>query len=118
MKMLELVLEVGDAEHFFVIKLISFYSNSILVYAKSNNVKLSYSTFGDQNYKNKLEKLLSAVIKYTPKVCDLYKLLIDFKGNTDKEFHKYLKEKLGDEFYMEEEMGDLFYKLFMNSMNP
>ena len=29
-----------------------------LVCAKCNNVILSYSTFGDNNYKNKLEKLL------------------------------------------------------------
>ena len=69
-----------------------------LICAKSQNIKLSYSTFGDQNYKDQLEKLLNAVIEFTPKVCDLYKLIIDFKGNTDKEFHKYLKEKLGDEF--------------------
>ena len=69
-----------------------------LVSAKCNNVKLSYSTFGDQNYFNSLKKLLNAVIRYTPKVGDLYKLIIDFKGSRDKEFHKYLKEKLGDEF--------------------
>ena len=86
-----------------------------IVCAKSNGIKLAYSTFGDKNYKNKLEKLLNAVIKYTPKVCDLYKLIIDFKGKRDKEFHKYLKEKLGDEFIMEEEIDDLFYKLLMNS---
>ena len=86
-----------------------------LVCAKANGVKLSYSTFGDDNYKNKLVKLLNAVIKNTPKVCDLYKLIIDFKGERDKEFHKYLKEKLGDEFYMDEEIDDIIYKLFMNS---
>ena len=72
-----------------------------LVCAKASGVKLSYYTFGDNNYKNKLEKLLNAVIKYTPIVCDLYKLIIDFKGKSDKEFHKYLKEPLGDEFYMD-----------------
>ena len=43
-----------------------------------------------------------AVIKYTPKVCDLYKLIIEFKGTRDKEFHKYLKDKLGDEFNIDE----------------
>ena len=73
-----------------------------LVCDKYNNVKLSYSTFGDSNYKSKLEKLLMAVIKYTPKVCDLYKLIIEFKGTRDKEFHKYLKDKLGDEFNIDE----------------
>ena len=52
--------------------------------------------------KNKLEKLLQAVIKYTPKVCDLYKLIIEFKGTRDKEFHKYLKDKLADEFNIDE----------------
>ena len=70
--------------------------------AKSNGVKLSYSTFGDNNYKNKLEKLFKAVLEFTPKVCDLYKLIIEFKGTRDREFHKYLKEKLGDEFYMDD----------------
>ena len=86
-----------------------------LICAKANGIKLSYSTFGDQNYKNKLEKLLKAIIKYSPKICDLYKLIIDFKGTRDKEFHKYLKEKLGDEFNMEEEIEDMIYKLFMNA---
>ena len=73
-----------------------------LVCAKCNNVILSYSTFGDNNYKNKLEKLLKAVIKYTPKVCDLYKLIIEFKGTRDKDFHKYLKDKFRDEFNRDE----------------
>ena len=86
-----------------------------LICAKANEVKLSYSTFGNENYKKNLERLLNAVIKYTPKVCDLYKLIIDFKGKYDKEFHKYLKEKLGDEFNMDEQMDDLIYKLFMDA---
>ena len=43
-----------------------------------------------------------AVIKYTPKVWDLYKLIIEFKGTRDKEFHEYLKNKLGDEFKIDE----------------
>ena len=72
-----------------------------LISAKSNNVILSYSSFGDKNYCNSLKKLFNAVIKYRPKVCDLYKLIIDFKSNSDKEFHKYLKKQLGDEFYMD-----------------
>ena len=84
--------------------------------AKCNGVKLSYSTFGDNNYKNKLEQLFKAVIKFTPKVCDLYKLIIEFKGTRDKEFHKYLKEKLGDEFYMDDDgIDDVIYKMFMDS---
>jgi len=86
-----------------------------LVCGKANGVRLSYSTFGDQRYKNKLEKLFNAVLKYTPKVCDLYKLIIDFKGDYDREFHEYLKEKLGDEFNMEEDAEDVLYKLFMNA---
>ena len=86
-----------------------------LICAKANEVKLSYSTFGNEKYKKNLERLLNAVIEYTPKVCDLYKLIIDFKGKYDKEFHKYLKEKLGDEFNMDEQMDDLIYKLFMDA---
>ena len=86
-----------------------------IVCGKANGVRLSYSTFGDQRYKNKLEKLFNAVLKYTPKVCDLYKLIIDFKGEYDREFHKYLKEKLGDEFNMEEDAEDVLYKLIMNA---
>ena len=72
-----------------------------MVSAKVNKVKLSYSTFGDQYYCNKLIKLFNCVIKCKPKIGDLYKLIIEFKGKTDREFHKYLKEKLGDEFYMD-----------------
>lgn len=84
--------------------------------AKCNGVKLSYSTFGDNNYKNILEKLFKAVMKFTPKVCDLYKLIIEFKGTRDREFHKYLKEKLGDEFYMDDDgVDDVIYKMFMGS---
>ena len=86
-----------------------------LICAKANNIKLSYSTFGDEKYKKQLEKLLKAAIKYSPKVCDLYKLIIDFKGTRDKEFHEYLKEKLGDKFNMDEEIDDMIYKLFMNA---
>ena len=84
--------------------------------AKCNGVKLSYSTFGDNNYKNKLEQLFKAVIKFTPKVCDLYKLIIEFKGTRDKEFYKYLKEKLGDEFYMDDDgIDDIIYTMLMGS---
>ena len=72
-----------------------------LVSAKVNNVKLSYSTFGDQYYYNSLNKLFNCVIKSKPRISDLYKLIIEFKGQRDSEFHKYLKEKLGDEFYMD-----------------
>ena len=61
-----------------------------------------------------MERLLNFVIKYTPKVCDLYKLIIDFKGKYDKKFNKYLKEKL-DEFNMDEQTDDLIYQLFMNA---
>ena len=84
--------------------------------AKCAGVKLSYSTFGDKNYKNKLEKLFNAVIKFTPKVSDLYKLITEFKGARDKEFHNYLKEKLGNEFNMDDnDIDDVIYKLFMNA---
>ena len=56
------------------------------------------------------------MIKFTPKVCDLYKLIIEFKGTRDKEFHKYLKEKLGDEFYMDDdEIDDIIFKMLMGS---
>ena len=72
-----------------------------LVSAKVNNVKLSYSTFGDQYYYNSLIKFFNCVINSKPKISDLYKLIIEFKGKRDAEFHKYLKEKLGDEFYMD-----------------
>ena len=72
-----------------------------LVSAKANHVKLSYSTFGNQNYYNSLKKIFNCVIKNKPKICDLYKLIIEFKGKKDEEFHKYLKEKLGDELYID-----------------
>ena len=55
-----------------------------LVSAKVNNVKLSYSTFGDQYYFKSLIKLFNCVIKCKPKIGDLYKLIIEFKGKTDK----------------------------------
>ena len=86
-----------------------------LVCAKSSGVKLSYSTFGDNNYKKKLIQLFNAVMKYTPKVSDLYILIVDFKGTKDKEFHKYLKEKLGDEFNMDDEIDDMIFKMFMDA---
>ena len=72
-----------------------------LVCAKSNNIKLSFSTFGNETYKYNLIKLLKAVIKCRPKVNDLFKLIIDFKGDNDEEFHMYLKKELGDEFNIE-----------------
>jgi hypothetical protein len=68
--------------------------------AKVNNVKLSFSTFGNEVYCNSLKQLFNSVIKYKPKVSDLWKLIINFKGNNDEDFHKYLKQELGDEFYM------------------
>ena len=56
------------------------------------------------------------MIKFTPKVSDLYKLIIEFKGTRDKEFHNYLKEKLGNEFNMDDnDIDDVIYKLFMNA---
>ena len=71
-----------------------------LICSKANNVKLSYSTFGNQQYYNSLIKLLKTVIQKKPKVSDLYKLIINFKGEYDREFHKYLKKELGNEFYI------------------
>ena len=71
-----------------------------LICAKVNNVKLSFSTFGNENYCNSLKKLFNSVIEYTPKVSDLWELIINFKGNSDEEFHKYLKQQLGNEFYV------------------
>ncbi len=71
-----------------------------LICAKVNNVKLSFSTFGNENYYYSLKKLFNSVIEYTPKVSDLWELLINFKGNSDEEFHKYLKQQLGNEFYI------------------
>ena len=71
-----------------------------LICAKVNNVKLSFSTFGKEDYCNSLKQLLNSVIKYTPKVSDLWELLINFRGNSDEEFHKYLKQQLGNEFYI------------------
>ena len=82
---------LGDKAHKFLQQLIC---------AKANNVKLSYSTFGDKNYYNSLNKLLKTVIEKNPKVSDLYKLIINFKGKYDSEFHKYLKKELGDKFDM------------------
>ena len=82
----------GDKTHKFLQQLVS---------AKANHVKLSYSTFGNQNYYNSLKKLFIYVIQHKPKICDLYKLIIEFKGKKDEEFHKYLKEKLGNEFYLD-----------------
>jgi len=72
-----------------------------IVSAKVNHVKLSYSTFGDQYYYKSLIKLFNCVIESKPKINDLYKLIIEFKGRGDAQFHKYLKEKLGDEFYLD-----------------
>ena len=60
----------------------------------------SFSTFGKEDYCNSLKQLLNSVIKYTPKVSDLWELLINFRGNSDEEFHKYLKQQLGNEFYI------------------
>ena len=79
-----------------------------LVCAEANNVKLSFSTFGNENYKNDLIKLLKSVIKYKPKVKDLFKLIIDFKGNNDEKFHEYLKGELGDEFYLDKDISPMY----------
>ena len=79
-----------------------------LVCAKANNIKLSFSTFGNENYKNNLIKLLKTVIKFRPKVNDLFKLIIDFKGDDDEDFHMYLKKELGDEFNIEKDECPLY----------
>ena len=56
----------GDRAHKFMQQLIS---------AKANNVKLFYSTFGNQKYCDSLIKLLKIIVKDKPKVSDLYNLL-------------------------------------------
>ena len=71
-----------------------------LICAKSNHVKLFFSTFGKADYQNSLNLLFRSVIQFKPKVSDLWNLIIQFKGNKDDDFHLYLKEKLGNEFYM------------------
>jgi hypothetical protein len=71
-----------------------------LICAKANNVKLSFSTFGNENYCNSLRELLKTIIKKKPKVMDLWKLIINFKGNKNEAFHDYLKNELGNEFYI------------------
>ncbi len=72
-----------------------------LICAKANNVKLSFSTFGKESYGNSLKELLKCIIKYKPIVEDLWKLIINFKGNIHEEFHDYLKNELGNEFYID-----------------
>ena len=72
-----------------------------LICAKANNVKLSFSTFGKEYYCNSLKELLKAVIKHKPKVLDLWKLISNFNGNQNEEFHNYLKQELGNEFYIQ-----------------
>lgn len=76
-----------------------------LICSNANKVNLSFSTFGNQNYRNSLIRLLKAVVKYKPKVNDLYKLMIGFKGNIDEEFHEYLKEQLGDKFDIDRDVS-------------
>ena len=71
-----------------------------IICAKANDIKLSFSTFGKENYRNSLKELLKCIINYVPRVCDLWKLIINFKGNSDEEFHRYLKKELGNEFYI------------------
>ena len=71
-----------------------------IVCAKANDVKLYYSTFNKENYCNSLKELYQTVIKLRPRVCDLWKLIINFKGNDDEDFHEYLKKELGNEFYL------------------
>ena len=72
-----------------------------LICAKANNVKLSFSTFGNEDYGYSLKELLICVIKLKPKVSDLWKLIYNFKGYyNDEDFHKYLKKELGSEFYI------------------
>ena len=71
-----------------------------LLCAKANDVKLSFSAFGKEKYCNDLKELLKCIIKCRPKVSDLWELIIKFKGNNDEEFHEYLKQKLGNEFYL------------------
>ena len=57
-----------------------------LICAKVNNVKLSFSTFGKEDYCNSLKQLLNSLIKYTPKVSDLWELLINFRAH----FHQFI----------------------------
>ena len=71
-----------------------------LICSKANNVKLSFSTHGNEKYSISLKELLKCIIKYYPKVKDLWELIINFKGKDDDEFHSYLKIKLGNEFYL------------------
>ena len=71
-----------------------------IICAKANDIKLSFSTFGKENYRNSLKELLKCIINYVPRVCDLWKLIINFKGNSDEEFHRYLKKELCNEFYI------------------
>ena len=54
-----------------------------LICAKANGIKLSYSTFGEQNYKNKFEKLLKAVIKYSSNYVKLILKVLGIKNFTD-----------------------------------
>ena len=72
-----------------------------LLVSKANGVKLAYSSNGKKKYAENLKELMKMVVKNTPSVKDLWEFIIGFKGMKNEEFHKYLKEKLGDEFYVE-----------------
>ena len=76
-----------------------------IICAYANKVKLSFSTFGNKQYQSSLVKLLKRVIKFKPKVNDLYKLIIGFKEDFDIDFHDYLKKHLGDKFDIDSEEG-------------
>ena len=74
-----------------------------LICASATKVKLSFSTFGNKQYESSLLKLLKGITKFKLKTKDLYKLIIDFKGNYDEEFHNYLQKQLGDKFDIDRE---------------
>ena len=71
-----------------------------IICAKANDVKLTFSTFGKQDYGESLKELYNHVIQYCPKVSDLWKIIDNFEGYDDEEFHTYLKKIFGKEFYM------------------
>ena len=79
-----------------------------LICAKANNVKLSFSTFGKEKYAKDLERLIKNVIKNKPRVCDLYKLIVDFDGNDDEQFHDYLKKHLGENFDIDKDVMPMY----------
>ena len=82
----------GDKLHKFLQQIIA---------AKTAGIKLAFSAFGNDEYARQLQGAFNVLVSKQIRVCDLWNILLRFKGFDNDSFHEYITSTLGISWSMD-----------------